>query len=64
MTSPEDLRIIHADLIEHAEDIAQSLTELLVPEDLQRLGFRFVLDTTPLSVLSEKGTDRGEPRTD
>jgi hypothetical protein len=59
VTSTEDMRIIHADLVEKAEEIAASLTERLVPEDLQRAGFRFVFDTTPLSVLSEK-PDQGQ----
>lgn len=59
MTSTEDMRIIHADLIEKAEEIAASLTERLVPEDLQHAGFHFAFDTTPLSVPSEK-SDQGK----
>ncbi len=54
MTSTEDMRIIHKDLVETAEELAASMTQKLIPEDLQRAGFRFVFDTTPLSVLSEK----------
>ena len=54
MTSPEDLRVTHAELIERAEEVADYMTRKLVPEALQRLGFRFAFDTTPLPVLSEK----------
>lgn len=43
-------------LIQDAQDVAESLTKALVPEDLRAAGYRFVFDTTPMSFKAEEGS--------
>ena len=40
-------------LVQSAEDIAETLTRTLIPEDLRAAGYRFLFDTTPVPVLQE-----------
>jgi hypothetical protein len=40
-------------LIQDAQDLAESLTKTLVPENLREIGYRFVFDTTPLPIKKE-----------
>lgn len=41
-------------LIRDAENLAEHLTEMLVPKELRSAGYRFVFDTTPIPVQKEQ----------
>ncbi len=43
-------------LVQDAEDVAESLTKALVPEDLRAAGYRFMFDTTPIPFKAEEGS--------
>ena len=40
-------------LIQDAQDVADQLTQSLVPEELRAAGYRFVFDTTPIPIKEE-----------
>lgn len=40
-------------LVQQAEDLAESLTLKLVPEELRAAGYRFAFDTTPIPIKQE-----------
>lgn len=47
------LRLDHADLMQKAVELADQLTETLLPEELRAAGFRFWFDTTPIPMTKE-----------
>jgi len=40
-------------LVQDAQDVAESLTQELIPEELRAAGYRFVFDTTPIPIKEE-----------